>query len=64
MPARFLTKEQILAWRYEGRSPGKRTQLFNAEWESLCDLAIQALEQQEELEQLRNEIIILRCQIK
>ena len=60
MPARSITREQILAWKVRGKVPGKRTELFNAEWESLCELAIQALEQQEELEALRNEIEILK----
>ena len=55
MAARNLTSEQILRWKIQGLSPGKRALIFNAEWESLCDLAIQALETADELETLRLE---------
>ena len=34
--------------------------LFTAEWETLCDLAVLALKQQKELEELENECCTLR----
>lgn len=63
MLARQLSVEQIQRWKVQGRSPGLRTNLFNAEWETLCELACEALKTREELERLRNENELLRLGI-
>jgi len=60
MVARLLTSTQIIAWKIAGKTPGKRTELFNAEWESLCELALEALELRAECEALRNELETLK----
>jgi hypothetical protein len=62
MPARELTAAQIQAWKIAGRTPGRRSDLFNAEWESLCELALEALQLREELEILQAELTNLQNQ--
>jgi hypothetical protein len=61
MSARQLTKAQIQAWKIQGRTPGKRTELFNAEWETLCELAIQALDDTELIENFQLELLELQA---